>query len=197
MIENLKRHLARGYRALFPEGQSATVVAVSVFVGVFIAVMPTFGVALPLTVLATALCRVPKGPGLIASFIATPPTLLLFFYPLSYFLGETLTAKATAQVKALGETPEVAPLSVQDIFTLWHEARSHVVAFLLGTLIVSLITAALVSAVCYWIISRRRHSKLRASSSLVSALGPPQGATLNSNNIPGNASSVQMTKKSS
>jgi uncharacterized protein (DUF2062 family) len=151
-----RSRVQRVYRALFPEGQSAFVVAASIFVGVFIAVLPTFGVALPLTVLATAFLRVPKGPGLIASFIATPPTLLFFFYPIAYLLGEWLTVTHKSGTAMLTEVQELAPLSLSDLFTKADQTGTHVAAFLIGTLIVALFTAALVSAVCYLILTRRR-----------------------------------------
>jgi len=153
--QRLRLALERLYRALFPDGQSAFVVAASVFVGVFIAVMPTFGICLPLTVFAAAFLRVPKGPALIASFIATPPTLLFFFYPLAYLLGEKLTLGAEPAPKALTEARVFAPVTPPDLFTMG-EAGAHVAAFLVGTLIVALLTAALVSAVCYVVITRRR-----------------------------------------
>ncbi len=158
MNQAFKSRVQRAYRALFPEGQSAFLVASSVFVGVFIAVLPTFGVALPLTVLATAFLRVPKGPGLIASFIATPPTLLFFFYPLAYLLGEKLTTRAAPPLPNPAEVRELAPLSLTDVFALGDQAGTHVVAFLLGTLLVALATAAVVAAVCYVVIARRRAS---------------------------------------
>lgn len=168
MKQRLKLQLERLYRALFPDGQSAFVVAASVFVGVFIAVMPTFGIALPLTVFATAYLRVPKGPGLIASFIATPPTLLFFFYPLAYLLGEKLTLAAEPSAKALTALREFAPVSPPDLFTMGEQAGAHVAAFLVGTLIVALLTAALVSAVCYLVLTRRR-----AGARQPRAWGPP------------------------
>lgn len=156
MKQRWRLQLERLYRALFPEGQSAFVIAASVFVGVFIAVMPTFGVALPLTVFATAFFRVPKGPGLVASFIATPPTLLFFFYPLAYFLGEKLTQEAEPVPQALAQVRALAPVSPPDLFTIGEAAGAHLTAFLVGTLIVALLTAALVSVVCYLVLSRRR-----------------------------------------
>ena len=151
----LRSRLERLYRALFPEGQSAFVVAASVFVGVFIAVMPTFGVCIPLTVFAAAFLRVPKGPALIASFIATPPTLLFFFYPLAYLLGEKLTLKAEPATKTLAEARAFTPVSPPDLFSMG-EAGAHVGAFLVGTLIVALLTAVFVSAICYVVLTRRR-----------------------------------------
>lgn len=156
MKQRLRLALERLYRALFPDGQSAFVIAASVFVGVFIAVMPTFGVCLPLTVFAAAFLRVPKGPALIASFIATPPTLLFFFYPLAYLLGEKLTHGTEPAPRALAEVRAFAPAPAPDLFAIGEQAGAHVAAFLVGTLIVALLTAALVSGVCYLVLTRRR-----------------------------------------
>lgn len=172
MKESLRRRVQGVYRALFPEGQSAFVVAASVFVGVFIAVLPTFGVALPLTVLATAFLRVPKGPGLVASFIATPPTLLFFFYPLAYLLGEKLTARPAPALVNRADVGDLAPLSLTDLFALRHQAGTHLVAFLMGTLLVALASAAVVAAVCYVILTRRRASARQAAAHPRS-MGPP------------------------
>ncbi len=156
MSIGFRQHVRAFYRALFPEGQSAVLVAISVFVGVFIAVLPTIGIALPLTVLVTTLCRLPKGPGLMASFVATPPTLFMFFYPLGYFLGKTLTAPPPVDVELLSELQQLSLSTVREVFgRLWQDARPHVLAFMFGILLVSLVTAAIVAAVSYWIIARR------------------------------------------
>jgi uncharacterized protein (DUF2062 family) len=141
---------------LFPEGRSALVVAASVFIGVFIAVLPTIGFALPLTALATQLCRLPKGPGLVASFVATPPTLFTFFYPLGYLLGTSLTGPPAVDLQLLAELQKLTPSTVYGILGhLWQDARPHVLAFALGTSIVSLLSAAIVATVAYWVIIRR------------------------------------------
>ncbi len=153
----LRERLRIFYRALFPEGESAALISGSVFLGVFIAVLPTIGLALPLTLLATSICGLPKGPGLIASFVATPPTLFLFFYPLGYLLGDALTAPPSANIALLDELQKLTPGTVQAVLGhLWHDARPHVLAFLLGSLIVSLLTASLVAALSYFIMVRRR-----------------------------------------
>jgi uncharacterized protein (DUF2062 family) len=156
-----RERLRTFYRALFPEGQSAVLVAVSVFVGVFIGVLPTIGFALPLTAFATGIFRLPKGPGLVASFVATPPTLFMFFYPLGYLLGEKLTAPPSVNVQLLVELRRLAPSTMREILVgLWRDARLHVLAFILGIVIVSLMTAAIVAAASYCIIVRRRRANL-------------------------------------
>lgn len=155
----LRDRLRSFYRALFPEGQSAVMVAVSVFLGVFIGVFPTIGFALPLTAFATSLFRLPKGPGLLASFVATPPTLFMFFYPLGYLLGKKLTAPPAVNVQLLVELRRLAPSNMRDILGgLWRDARPHVLAFILGMIIVSLMTAILVAAASYWVIVRRKRA---------------------------------------
>lgn len=144
------------HAALFPEGQGALAVTASVFLGVFIGVLPTIGFALPLTVLATSLCRVPKGPGLVASFIATPPTLFLLFFPSGYFLGLRLLHPPDAHVALLDELRHVTLFTVSEVVSrLWLDAKPHLLAFGVGIAIVSLITALLVSALTYWIVRRR------------------------------------------
>jgi uncharacterized protein (DUF2062 family) len=127
-----------------------------VFLGVFIGVLPTIGFALPLTVLATWLCRVPKGPGLVASFIATPPTLFLLFFPSGYFLGQHLIHPPEAGIALLDELRHVTLFTVGEVVSrLWLQAKPHLVAFGVGIFIVSLLTALAVSALTYWIVRRR------------------------------------------
>jgi uncharacterized protein (DUF2062 family) len=152
----LRQRARAAYAALFPEGQGALPVTASVFLGVFIGVLPTIGFALPLTVLATSLCRVPKGPGLVASFIATPPTLFLFFFPGGYLLGLQLLHPPEAHVALLEELRHVTLYTVSEVVPrLWHQATPHLVAFAIGIFIVSLLTALVVSALTYWVVRRR------------------------------------------
>lgn len=154
-----RERLRSFYRALFPEGQSAAMVAVSVFLGVFIGVFPTIGFALPLTAFATSLLRLPKGPGLVASFVATPPTLFMFFYPLGYLLGTKLTAPPAVKLQLLVELRRLAPSTVREVLGgLWRDARLHVLAFVLGMVIVSLLTGVIVATASYWIIVRRKQA---------------------------------------
>jgi uncharacterized protein (DUF2062 family) len=152
----LRQRLRTAYVVLFPEGQGALPVTASVFLGVFIGVLPTIGFALPLTVLATSMCRVPKGPGLVASFIATPPTLFLVFFPGAYFLGQHLLHPPDAGIALLDELHHVTLFTVSDVVSrLWLQAKPHLLAFGLGIFIVSLLTALLVSALTYWVVRRR------------------------------------------
>jgi hypothetical protein len=108
-------------------------------------------------VLATSLCRVPKGPGLVASFIATPPTLFLVFFPGGYFLGLKLLHPPDAGIALLEELHHVTLFTVSEVVSrLWLQAKPHLVAFGLGIFIVSLFTALAVSALTYWIVQRRQ-----------------------------------------
>jgi uncharacterized protein (DUF2062 family) len=151
------RQQLRGLQAvLFPPGQAPLAVSISVFLGVFIGVMPTIGVALPLTVLATALFRVPKGPGLVASFVATPPTLFLLFFPAGYLLGRGVLQPPPSAVVLLDEVHKATLFNAGEVCgRLWLEARPHLVAFVFGITIVSLITALACAAATYWVVARR------------------------------------------
>jgi hypothetical protein len=99
---------------------------------------------------------VPKGPGLVASFIATPPTLFLLFFPSGYFLGLRLIHPPGAGIALLDELRKVTLFTVSEVVSrLWLQAKPHLVAFGVGIFIVSLVTALLVSALTYWVVRRR------------------------------------------
>jgi hypothetical protein len=88
--------------------------------------------------------------------VATPPTLFMFFYPLGYLLGKKLTAPPAVNVQLLAELRRLTPSTVRDILGgLWRDASPHVLAFMLGMIIVSLMTAVIVAGASYWIIVRR------------------------------------------
>ena len=182
----VRERLRAFYRALFPAGRTPLAISGAVFIGVFIGVLPTLGFALPLTALVATICRVPTGPALVSSFVATPPTLFLFFYPLGYLIGRKLTHPPPVQVELLVELARINLSNIGEVLSgLWAEARGHVLAFFLGMTPVALVTGVLFAVVAYVIILRR---------------GPPegeesdQGATLGSNDKPGTASSAQSTK---
>ena len=153
---SLRQRLRELYRALFPEGQHPALTALSVFVGVFIGVLPTLGFALPLTALVASLSRLPRGPALVASFVATPPTLFLFFYPLGYFIGRLLLQPPVVRVELLEEMSRITFFTAGDVLgRLWVDARLHVLAFLLGMTLVALVTGTLIALLCYWIMLYR------------------------------------------
>ena len=149
-------------RDIFPLDQTAAKVAGSVFAGAFIGVMPTLGVALPLTWLATTILKLPRGPGMVASFIATPPTLFFFFYPLGYFaVGLPLIMPPAIDFDFLSM---IASLNLTNMGAvggqLWATAKGHVFAFVAGMAVVATVTASL----CGWLafaIMKRKQQQLR------------------------------------
>ncbi|MGL1934338.1 MAG: DUF2062 domain-containing protein [Fibrobacterales bacterium] len=81
----------RYYRyKLFPRNQRSFPVALSIFLGVWIGVMPTIGIAIALTILICKIIRIPIIPGVTASFIANPATQFPFFYPGGYAIGTAI-----------------------------------------------------------------------------------------------------------
>ena len=82
--------LLRYYKLLlFPRKLGALKVSWSIFLGVFIGILPTIGVALLLTAITCQILRLPKLPALTSSFVSNPVTIL-GFYPLGYKIGTTL-----------------------------------------------------------------------------------------------------------
>ncbi len=158
---SLSRTLRYAYHRVFPRHERSSAVALSVALGVFIGVLPTLGVALLLTALAAQLLRVPKGPGLLASFIAIPPTLFFFFYPLGYFgVGLPLLRPPALQFDFLDEFATLTLLNVGEVSTrLWTEAQGHVIAFLVGMFIVAGVTALIAYAVTYAIMEKKRRTR--------------------------------------
>jgi len=154
---------------MLPRHESSARVAWSVALGIWIAVLPTLGVALALTVLAAHLARVPKGPALVSSFVATPPTLFLFFYPVAYFgVGLPLVRPPAAEFDFLAEIQKLDLNNASEVTSrLWHDARGHVIAFLLGVVLVATITAALGFAASYFVMERRRRARLAARAARV------------------------------
>lgn len=143
---------------LMPRKAQPWQVAFSVFIGVAIGVFPTVGVALPLTLLACGLLRVPMGPGAIASFIAIPPTLFLFFYPAGYGLGLWLLDPPPIRFDFIERFGAIGLGNLStEMVQLWTMASTHFVAFLVGMLLVALITAALLGfGIYFWMRHRRR-----------------------------------------
>jgi uncharacterized protein (DUF2062 family) len=166
--EAKRRSLSRTLRyysyRLLPRHESSAAVALSVALGIWIAVLPTLGIALGLTVLAAHIARVPKGPGLIASFVATPPTLFFLFYPLAYFgVGLPLLRPPRLAFDFLGEVQKLSLSNAGQVSSrLWQDARGHVIAFIVGVLVVATITAALGYAVSYMVMEQRRQRRLAA-----------------------------------
>ena len=163
-----RRNFARTLRyysyRLLPRHERSAKVATSVALGIWIAVLPTLGVALALTVLAAHIARVPKGPGLVSSFVATPPTLFLFFYPLAYFgVGLPLLRPRTLDFDFLGEVQKLTLSNAGEITArLWQDAQGHVIAFLVGVLVVATVSAALGFGASYVLMEQRRRARIAA-----------------------------------
>lgn len=159
-----RRALRRYYREVFPEGQKPLPVAASVFLGAFIGVMPTLGIAIPLTWLATAVFRVPKAPGIVASFIATPPTLFFFFYPLGYFaVGLPLVHPPPIDFDFLGAIGDLTLANIGEAGAhLWNSAKGHVLAFFVGMSVVATVSA-LICAIPTFVIMRKKQSEAKSS----------------------------------
>jgi uncharacterized protein (DUF2062 family) len=167
----LSRTLRYFLHRLFPRHETSAAVGLSVALGIWIAVLPTLGVALPLTALAAHAARVPKGPALVASFVATPPTLFFIFYPLAYFqVGLPLLRPPQLSFDFMAEVQKLTLVNAPEMAArLWHDARGHVIAFLLGTLIVATITAALGFAVSHVVMARKLERRRAARQALKQA----------------------------
>lgn len=156
----LRQGWGKFYAALFPEGRSALATSMAVFLGVFIGVLPTIGIALPLTALAASVCRLPRGPAMVASFIATPPTLFPFFYPLGYFVGRAMLQPPAVKLDLMSRVQELTLFNFADVLgELLSEARLHVYAWFAGTAVVALVTGVLFASLAYGIIIRRTPAK--------------------------------------
>jgi uncharacterized protein (DUF2062 family) len=156
---NLKVAAGDYWRCIVSEPANRPRVALSVFLGVFIGVLPTLGIALPLTALATTLFRVPRAPGMAASFIAIPPTLVFFFYPLGYLVGDRLLVPPPVTLDVVAAFGAMTPANATDtIGLLWSQAKGHLVAFVLGMSIVATMTALLGYAVTWSLLGRRRRA---------------------------------------
>lgn len=167
---SIKRTLRYYLHRLFPRHESSRSVALSVAIGIWIAVLPTLGIALGLTALAAHLARVPKGPSLVASFVATPPTLFFFFYPLAYFgVGLPLLSPPPAAFDFLEEIERITLVNAGEVGSrLWHDARGHVIAFLVGIVIVATITAALGYLLAH-VVMERKHAQRRLARAAAKA----------------------------
>jgi len=154
------------YHRLFPRHERSLSVAISVFLGVFIGLMPTLGIALLLTAIAAHVCKVPKGPAMLASFIAIPPTLILFFYPLGYFgVGLPLVRPRKVDFDFLARVQDVSLLTIAEVGEqLWHHAFGHLMAFLVGMTIVSLGFGLLGAGLTYVIMELKRKNRAERRS---------------------------------
>lgn len=152
------------FNRMFPKRMDAYAVAGSVAIGVFIGVWPTLGVALILTVAICALLKLPKVPGVIASFVANPVTQFGFFYPAGYFLGSAIIKPEKISFDFLQELEGLSFKNCSTIFSkLWNEAFWHLIAFLVGITLVALIFAIIFWVIAYFVVvyRKRKHIQLK------------------------------------
>ncbi|MGL1903237.1 MAG: DUF2062 domain-containing protein [Fibrobacterales bacterium] len=146
----------RYYRyKLFPRDQQSFPVALSIFLGVWIGVMPTIGIAIALTVLVCKIIHIPVIPGVTSSFIANPATQFPLFYPGGYAIGtaiidpppfEFLTifqkisqGFSLTELQSYGET-------LRGLAALASENTLHFVSFMVGMTVL----ATIIGGICFF-----------------------------------------------
>lgn len=156
------------YNRMFPRRHDALEVAWSVFVGVFVGVSPTFGVAIIMTVAICALFRLPKVPGVIADFVANPVTQFGFFYPAGYALGCAIVQPEAISFDFLGEFEQVSWSNFGTIMgNLWNNAAGHLFAFLVGIEIIATITGFIFFFIAYFVVIHRKKKWLAAKTGYI------------------------------
>ncbi len=156
------------FHRMFPVRQNVFRVAFSVALGVFIGIMPTLGVAIILTVAVCAAFRLPKIPGIVASFVANPLTQFGFFYPVSYMLGRHLLNPPRIRFDFLGEMQGLSFRNFTDVISnLWHNAPGHLLAFLLGITIISSVFAIVFFGIAYFVVTFRKKNYLEQKNSFI------------------------------
>ncbi|MCF0215325.1 MAG: DUF2062 domain-containing protein, partial [Fibrobacteraceae bacterium] len=156
------------YNRMFPKNQDAMRVAWSVFAGVFIGIWPTIGVAILLTIAFCAALKLPKVPGVVASFVANPFTQFGFFYPAGYFIGCSIIKPDKINFDFLSEMEGLSFKNcVTVIKNLTQNAPDHFLAFLIGITIVAAVFAAIFFVIAYFVVSYRRKKWLAAKTAFV------------------------------
>lgn len=90
------------------------------------------------------------GPGAIASFVAIPPTLFFFFYPLGYAVGKFLVNPAPIAFDFVERFGTITMTNFKsEMVNLWTMAAGSFVAFLVGMVVVALITGILIAGGVY------------------------------------------------
>lgn len=159
------------YNRMFPKRMDAFLVSLSVFFGVFIGIWPTIGVAIILTVAVCALFRLPKVPGVVASFVANPLTQFGFFYPAGYFIGKKILQPAQISFDFLKEIEGVSFRNVTEVVSkLWNEAAGHLFAFLLGITIVAFVFGLAFGIAAYFIVSYRKRKHIQVKNRYIHEL---------------------------
>jgi uncharacterized protein (DUF1015 family)/uncharacterized protein (DUF2062 family) len=159
------------FNRMFPKRMDAFLVSLSVFLGVFIGIWPTIGIAIILTVAACALFRLPKVPGVVASFVANPLTQFGFFYPAGYFIGRKILKPEHISFDFLKEIEGLSFRNVTEVITkLWNEASGHLLAFLLGITIVAFVFAVIFGVAAYFIVSYRKRKHIQVKNKYIHEL---------------------------
>ena len=145
------------YNRMFPKRQDALKVAGSVAAGVFIGIWPTIGVAILLTVAFCAFFRLPKVPGIVASFVANPLTQFGFFYPSGYAIGCWLLNPEKINFDFLSEFEGLSFKNCVSLIShLWQDAAGHLIAFMVGITIVAAVFAVIFFIAAYFIVNYRK-----------------------------------------
>ncbi len=170
--ESRFKRISRVYfNRMFPKRMDAFLVSLSVFAGVFIGIWPTIGVAIILTVAVCALFKLPKVPGVVASFVANPLTQFGFFYPAGYFIGKKILQPAQISFDFLKEIEGVSFRNVTDVVSkLWNEAAGHLLAFLLGITIVAFVFGLAFGIAAYFIVSYRKRKHIQVKNRYIHEL---------------------------
>lgn len=159
------------FNRMFPKRMDALLVSLSVFFGVFIGIWPTIGIAIILTVAVCALFRLPKVPGVVASFVANPLTQFGFFYPAGYFIGKKILQPAQISFDFLKEIEGVSFRNVTEVVSkLWNEAAGHLLAFLLGITIVAFVFGLAFGIAAYFIVSYRKRKHIQVKNRYIHEL---------------------------
>ena len=159
------------FNRMFPVRQNALKVAFSVALGVFIGIEPTVGVAILLTVAVCALLKLPKVPGIIASFIANPLTQFGFFYPAGYFIGCEIVNPKAIGFNFLDKMKELSfNNAISVVSELWQNASGHLIAFLIGITIVSLVFAFIFFCLAYGVVSYRQKKHMETKNKFIKNL---------------------------
>ncbi len=170
--ESRFKRISRVYfNRMFPKRMDAFLVSLSVFAGVFIGIWPTIGVAIILTVAVCALFRLPKVPGVVASFVANPLTQFGFFYPAGYFIGKKILQPSQISFDFLKEIEGVSFRNVTEVVSkLWNEAAGHLLAFLLGITIVAFVFGLAFGIAAYFIVSYRKRKHIQVKNKYIHEL---------------------------
>lgn len=142
------------YRA-FPRNNPPTRVAWAVFWGVWIGVMPTIGVAIPITLLFCWIFRLPKAPAAAASFVSNPFTVPPF-YLFAYWLGKGMINPAPTKYDLMDILLN-APWreKLPQIWEVIINSPAHWNSFLLGITIVATIISIVFWVIAFYVVRSR------------------------------------------